>query len=313
MTSSVYGSRQAGPGLSRRAEPSKLGAQQEAAIMGVLDGKVAIITGATSGIGARTAELFAEEGATVVLAGRRAELGHDIAARIGAAASFVQTDVADAEQVRALIEGAAARFGRLDVLFNNAGTGIPHRSIVDLDLGEYDSLMALLVRSVAVGMKYAAPIMIRQRSGSIINTGSVAAFRAGAGSQTYCAAKAAVVHFSRVVAAELGEYGVRVNSLSPGAIVTGIFSKGIGIEAGVADRQADLLTARFAKSQPIPRAGMPDDIARGALYLASDASSFVNGTDLLIDGGMIAGPRFSQAVAARGEVQQALREDAAKR
>ena len=281
--------------------------------MGMLDGKVAIVTGATSGIGARTAELFAEEGATVVLAGRRADVGHDLAARIGQSASFVQTDVSDAEQVRTLVEGTAARFGRLDVLFNNAGTGIPHRSIVDLDIAEYDALMALLVRSVAVGMKYAAPIMIAQRSGSIVNTGSVAAFRAGAGSQTYCAAKAAVVHFSKVVAAELGEYGVRVNSLSPGAIVTGIFGKGLGIDPNVADSQTDLLTARFVKSQPIPRAGMPDDIARGALYLASDASSFVNGIDLLIDGGMITGTRFSQATAGRGEIQKVLREDAAER
>jgi len=281
--------------------------------MGVLDGKVAIVTGATSGIGARTAELFAEEGATVVLAGRRADVGHDLAARIGQSASFVQTDVAEAEQVRSLIEGTATRFGRLDVLFNNAGTGIPHRSIADLDIAEYDALMALLVRSVAVGMKYAAPIMIRQRSGSIINTGSVAAFRAGAGSQTYCAAKAAVVHFSKVVAAELGEYGVRVNSLSPGAIVTGIFGKGIGIDANVADGQTALLAERFAKSQPIPRAGMPDDIARGALYLASDASGFVNGIDLLIDGGMTTGTRFSQSTAGRGEIQKVLREDAATR
>ena len=281
--------------------------------MGMLDGKVAIVTGATSGIGARTAELFAEEGATVVLAGRRADVGHDIAARIGQSASFMQTDVSDAEQIRALVEGTAARFGRLDVLFNNAGVGIPHRSIVDLDIAEYDGLMALLVRSVAVGMKYAAPIMIAQRSGSIINTGSVAAFRAGAGSQTYCAAKAAVVHLSKVVAAELGEYGVRVNSLSPGALVTGIFGKGIGIDSDVADGQTDLLTARFAKSQPIPRAGMPDDIARGALYLASDASSFVTGIDLLIDGGMITGTRFSQATAGRGEIQKVLREDAAAR
>jgi NAD(P)-dependent dehydrogenase (short-subunit alcohol dehydrogenase family) len=281
--------------------------------MGVLDGKVAIVTGATSGIGARTAELFAEEGATVVLAGRRADVGRDLAARIGQAASFVQTDVAEAEQVRALIEGTASRFGRLDVLFNNAGTGIPHRSIVDLDLAEYDALMALLVRSVAVGMKYAAPIMIRQKSGSIINTGSVAAFRAGGGSQTYSAAKAAVVHFSKVVAAELGEYGVRVNSLSPGAIVTGIFGKGIGIDPNVADRQTELLMTRFAKSQPIPRAGMPDDIARGALFLASDASNFINGTDLLIDGGMITGTRFSVSTAGRGEIQQALREDAKRK
>jgi NAD(P)-dependent dehydrogenase (short-subunit alcohol dehydrogenase family) len=275
--------------------------------MGVLDGKVAIVTGGTSGIGARTAELFVEEGARVVIAGRRRDVGEELAARLGQSASFVQADVAQAEEVRALVEGTAARFGQLDVLFNNAGFGIPPRSIVDLDVDEFDTLMAVLVRGVALGMKYAAPIMIRQRSGSIINTGSVAAFRAGLSSQTYSAAKAAVVQWSRVVAAELGEYGVRVNSVSPGAIVTGIFGKGAGVDPNTADRQAGALTERFAKSQPIPRAGLPDDIARGALYLASDASSFVNGIDLTIDGGLLSGTRFSAATAARKEMQESLR------
>jgi NAD(P)-dependent dehydrogenase (short-subunit alcohol dehydrogenase family) len=278
--------------------------------MGVLDSKVAIITGGTSGIGARTAELFVEEGARVVISGRRRDAGEDLASRLGPSASFVQADVARAADVKALVEGTAARFGQLDVLFNNAGFGIPPRSIVDLDLDEYDRLMAVLVRGVALGMKHAAPIMIRQRSGSIINTGSVAAFRAGSSSQTYSAAKAAVVQLSRAVAAELGEHGVRVNSLSPGAIVTGIFGKGAGVDPDIADQQASLLTERFAKLQPIPRAGLPDDIARGALYLASDASGFVNGTDLLIDGGLITGTRFSVATAGRKEMQDALRPNA---
>ena len=115
---------------------------------------------------------------------------------------------------------------------------------------------------------------------------------------------------SRAVAAELGEYGVRVNSLSPGAIVTGIFGKGAGVDPDIADRQAGELMAGFAALQPIPRAGLPGDIARGALYLASDASGFVNGTDLLIDGGMIAGTRFSVATAARKAMQDALRASA---
>ncbi len=281
--------------------------------MGVLDGKVAIVTGGTSGIGARTAELFVEEGATVVISGRRRDMGEDLARRLGPSASFTQCDVALEADVKGLIQGAAARFGRLDVLFSNAGYGIPHRGIADLDMDEYDGLFKVLVRGVVLGMKYAAPIMTGQRGGSIINTGSVAAFRAGHGSHTYSVAKAAVVHFSRVVAAELGEHGVRVNSISPGAIVTGIFGKGIGIDPDVADRQTDLLVERFAKTQPIPRAGMPDDIARGALYLASDASSFVSGTDLLIDGALIAGTRFSVATAGRKDVQNALQADMAKR
>lgn len=280
--------------------------------MGVLDGKVAIITGGTSGIGARTAELFIEEGARVVISGRRRDVGEDLAARLGQAATFVRADMANEADIKALINATVARFGQLDVLFSNAGYGIPHRSIVDLDIEEYDKLMAVLVRGVALGMKYAAPIMLRQRSGSIINTGSVAAWRAGNGSQTYSAAKAAVVHFSRVVAAELGEHGVRVNSISPGAIVTGIFGKGIGIDDATADRQTHLLMERFAKAQPIPRAGLPNDIACGALYLASDASSFVNGHDLLIDGGLIAGTRFSVAAGNRRELQEALKADAEK-
>ncbi len=278
--------------------------------MGALEGKVAIVTGGTSGIGARTAELFVEEGACVVISGRRRDLGEDLARRLGPSAHFARADMAQAEDVKALIEGTAARFGQLDVLFNNAGFGIPPRSIVDLDVDEYDRVMAVLVRGVALGMKYAAPIMIRQRSGSIINTGSVAAFRAGYSSQTYAAAKAAVVQFSRAVAAELGEHGVRVNSLSPGFVVTGIFGKGAGIDPDTADRQAGMLEERLAKLQPIPRAGLPDDIARGALYLASDASGFVNGADLLIDGGLTSGTRFSVAAAGRKEMQDALRTNA---
>ncbi len=281
--------------------------------MAQLDGKVAIITGGTSGIGARTAELFVEEGATVILAGRRNDAGEALAARLGPAASFVQTDVSKDADLEALINGTAERYGRLDVLFSNAGEGIPMTSIADLDMARFDQLFATLLRSVVLGMKLAAPIMMKQRAGSIINTGSVAAYRAGYGSQSYSIAKAAVLHASKVVAAELSEYGVRVNSLSPGAIATGIFGKGAGIDPAVADRQTDVLTDALATFQPIPRAGLPDDIARGALYLASDASSFISGQDLLIDGGLLSGTRFSQSTAGRGEMLAALKADAQTR
>lgn len=275
--------------------------------MGVLDEKVAIIAGATSGIGARTAELFVEEGARVVISGRRRETGEDLVARLGPRASFVQADVAQAADVQALVGGTAARFGRLDVLFNNAGFDVPLRSIADFDADEHDRLMAVLVRGVALSMKHAAPIMIQQRSGSIINTGSIAAVRTGCASVTYSLAKAAVLHLSRLVAAELGEHGVRVNSLSPGAIITGIFGKEAGLEPDLADRQAGVLAETFATLQPIPRAGLPEDIARGALFLASDASSFVNGSDLLIDGGFITGTRFSEATAGNQKFYEILR------
>lgn len=277
--------------------------------MGALDGKVAIITGGTSGIGERTAELFVDEGATVVIAGRRRDVGEALAARLGQSASFVRTDVSQEADVKALIEGTVARFGRLDCLFNNAGSGGPPTSITELDAAAFDTMMGVLVRSVAIGMKYAGIAMLKQGSGSIINTSSIGAWRAGGASHTYCAAKAAVSHLTRCVAIELGEHGIRVNSISPGAIVTGIFAKGIGLDAGAADRAQQPLLDRFAKAQPIPRAGLPDDIARAALYLASDGSSFVNGHDLVVDGGMITGTRFSQTVAGRRELYAALKSE----
>ncbi|MBI3513692.1 MAG: glucose 1-dehydrogenase [Proteobacteria bacterium] len=275
--------------------------------MGVLEGKVAVIAGGTSGIGARTAELFVEEGATVVIAGRRRDTGEALAQRLGPAASFVRTDVAHEAELKALIEGAAARFGRLHCLFNNAGYGIAQRSIVDLDIAEYDQMMAVVLRAVVLAMKFVAPIMLRQRSGSIINTGSIAAYRASLSAQTYSTAKAAVLHATRCVAAELGESNIRVNCISPGAIVTGVFAKAIGIDSDVADRHLATVTARFAEAQPIPRAGMPEDIARAALYLASDAGSFVNGIDLVVDGGAIVGNRFSAGVAARRALVEAVK------
>jgi NAD(P)-dependent dehydrogenase (short-subunit alcohol dehydrogenase family) len=275
--------------------------------MGALDGKVAIITGGTSGIGARTAELFVEEGAIVVIAGRRSNTGNSLAQRLGRAAHFVRTDVANEADVKSLIEGTAARFGHLDCVLNNAGYGTPIRRIADLDVAEYDALMAVLLRGVILGMKYAAPVMLRQQSGSIINMASIAAHRAGISSVAYSAAKAAVVHATHCVAAELGESGIRVNSISPGAIVTGIFAKGVGTDSNAADRNTAGLEEYFAKIQPIPRAGLPDDIARAALYLASDASSFVNGQDLVVDGGLITGNRYSLAASTRRGLIDAMK------
>ncbi len=274
--------------------------------MGMLDGKIAIITGATSGIGERSAELFVEEGATVVLAGRRADLGQAIAARLGQNASFVQADVGAEADIKALIEGTAQRFGRIDVLFNNAGHGLPPFRIAETDIATWDTMMAVHVRGVVIAMKYVAPIMQTQKSGSIITTASVAGYRAGGSSHAYSTAKAAVLHLTRSVAAELGEDGIRVNSISPGAIVTGIFGKGIGLDPNVADRELATLEARFAKAQPIPRAGVPDDIARAAVFLASDGASFVNGADIVVDGGAISGRPFSQGVAGRKEMTEAI-------
>ena len=275
--------------------------------MGALDGKVAIITGGTSGIGARTAELFVAEGAKVVIAGRRQAEGESLAKALGPAAIFVRTDVTKESDIKALIEQTLAKFGRLDCLFNNAGNPGRLTSIVDLDMDHFDTVIATHLRAVVLGMKYAAPAMIRQGSGSIINTGSVAGLRAGCSAHSYSAAKAAVIHVTRCVAAELGEKGIRVNSISPGAIVTGIFAKSAGLADAVADSTADGLKERFAAAQPLPRAGLPEDIAQAALYLASDAGSFVSGQDLVVDGGRIGGSGWSQLVKNRAGMAQELK------
>jgi NAD(P)-dependent dehydrogenase (short-subunit alcohol dehydrogenase family) len=263
--------------------------------MARLDGKVCIITGGTSGIGRRTAEVFAAEGARVVIAGRREAEGRTVAASLGGAGDFLRTDVTDEAQIRALIDFTVAKHGRVDCLFNNAGGPAPPGGIESIPVEGFDTAIATLLRSVLLGMKHVAPVMTRQRSGSIINNGSVAGLRAGLSSSlVYSAAKAAVIHLTRCVAMQLGEQGVRVNSISPGGIATGMFGKVAGLQPEQAERTAEVAKAALAAAQPIPRAGLPDDIARAAMFLASDESGFVNGHDFVVDGGLIGGHRWSE-------------------
>jgi NAD(P)-dependent dehydrogenase (short-subunit alcohol dehydrogenase family) len=263
--------------------------------MGMLDGKVAIITGATSGIGARTAELFVEEGAKVVFTGRRKAEGEALAAKLGNCGRFVQADATLEDDWKRVIGQTVETFGKLDAVFNNAGGPAPTGSIASVPVDGFDKAMALLVRSVMLGMKHAAPIMMKQRSGSIINNGSIAGHLAGySTSMVYGAAKAAVNHFTRCVAMELGEHNVRVNSVSPGAIATGILAKALGAETAKADQLASKIEGIYAKAQPIPRAGITDDIAQCVIWLASDRSTFVNGADIVVDGGVIGGRNYSQ-------------------
>src|SRR5438552_8791001 len=196
--------------------------------MGRLDGKVAVITGATSGIGLHTAEIFVAVGASIVIAGRRAPEGERLAKKLGANCVFRQTDVTAEEQIRVQFSQAVEKFGRIDCLFNNAGGPAQTGGIEGLDVARFDAAMATLVRSVMLGMKHAAPYMKKQGSGSIINNGSIAGRLAGfSASVVYRAAKAAVIQLTKCVAMELGESNVRVNSISPGAIVTGICCKAL--------------------------------------------------------------------------------------
>ncbi len=162
-----------------------------------------------------------------------------------------------------------------------------------------------------LGMKHAAPVMAKQGAGSIINNGSVAAVRAGlSSSMTYAAAKAAVVHLSNCVAMQLGEQNVRVNCISPGGIATGIFGKALGLSTEAAEKTSEAVKAGLAKLQPIPRAGITDDIANAAVFLASDQSSFINGHNLVVDGGLVGGRMWSVQQAGLAGMRQAFRIDA---
>lgn len=263
--------------------------------MGRLDGKVAIITGATSGIGLRTAEVFVAEGAKIVIAGRRIAEGEALAKQLGPTCIFRQTDVTVEAQMQALIALAVDTFGKVDCLFNNAGGPAQTGGIEGLEVEPFDAAMATLVRSVMLGMKHAAPHMKKQGFGSIINNGSIAGRLAGfSSSMVYSAAKAAVIHLTKCVAMELGESNVRVNSISPGAIATGIFGKALGLSTDAAEKTPAVMREVYKTAQPIPRAGLPDDIAQAAVFLASDESSFINGHDLVVDGAMTGGRNWSQ-------------------
>ena len=259
--------------------------------MGRLDGKVTIVTGATSGIGRRTVEVFAREGARVVATGRREALGRSLEQSVGKdRCLFVRADATQEADAKAMVDAALSKWGRLDCLFNNAGGPAPVGGIETIPVDGFDAAMATLVRSVMLGMKHAAPVMMKQGSGSIINNGSVAGRRAGySTSMIYGAAKAAVNHLTVCAAMQLGEKNVRCNSISPGGIATGIFAKALGLAPDKADGYAEAMKKGMAKNQPVPRAGSVDDIANAALFLASDESSFINGHDLVVDGGLVGG------------------------
>jgi len=274
--------------------------------MGALDGKVAIVTGGTSGIGEKIVEAFVEEGAKVVVAARRQAEGDALVKRLGV--RFVRTDVSSEADLKAMIDFAIQGYGRLDGLINNAGVPAPITGAADMDAAILDQILAINVRGVMLSVKHAAPAMIAQGAGSIVNIASIAGHRGGVSGHIYTASKGAVLAFTRSAAAELGEKGVRVNSISPGAIVTGIFGKLAGVEPSKADRVTDLMKETFATLQPIPRAGVPEDIARAAVYLASDGSSFVSGQDIVIDGGMIAAAKsWSTMVAGRAEIGRRIK------
>jgi NAD(P)-dependent dehydrogenase (short-subunit alcohol dehydrogenase family) len=269
---------------------------------------VAVVTGATSGIGRATCERFVAEGARVVFCGRRRQQGEAVERALGANAKFVIADVTRERDVGNLIEVACTAFGRVDILFNNAGGPAPPGKIATIESDAFDATIQLLFRSVFLGIKHVGPIMQKQQAGAIISNASVAAHLGGyATSHLYGACKAAVLALSRSVALELAPSGVRVNTVSPGAIAAGIFGRGAGLDANRADESTAAVAKILEKAQPIPRAGRPEDVAAAVAFLASDDAQFITGRDLVIDGGLIAGRRFADTVAGQEVMRRTLK------
>ena len=256
---------------------------------GRLDGKVAVITGGASGMGAATVRKFVAEGARVVIADVQEDKGRELAQDIGPEAVFAFADVCREADVQGMIETAAAEFGGLDCLFNNAGFAGVMGDIETTDMGEpYERTVGAMLTGVVLGMKHAVPHLKVRGGGAIISTASVAGIKGGLGPHVYSGVKAAVVNLSRSVAMELGPFSIRVNAICPGGIATPIFAGQLAQSGGNEDYAA-AVRPFLEQMQPVPRAGEPEDIANAACFLASDEASFITGQALVVDGGLTAG------------------------
>ena len=249
-----------------------------------LSDKVALITGAASGMGAATARRFAAEGARVLIADLQEEAGSALADELGDAGLFARCDVSIEADVANAVARAHERWGRLDCMFNNAGFGGAIGPIDETSAEDFDITMDVLVKGVFFGMKHAAPIMKRQGGGSIVNTASMAAQIGGWSPHLYSAAKAAVIALTRSVALEMGEWDVRANCISPGVIETPL-----AVGRGFTPEAIERFRSETQGQQALNRVGDPDDIAHCAVWLASDESTFVTGQDIVVDGGFSAG------------------------
>ena len=251
---------------------------------GQLDGKVALITGAASGIGRASTLRFAQEGARVVAADMNEATAADMlqaaaTAGCGDRVRFLRTDVTDEAQIEAAVHLAVTAFGRLDCVFNNAGVAGAFGPITHISAEDWDYTFAVLVRAVFLGMKHGVRVMQAQGTGgTIVNTASIAGLSGGDAPQAYSAAKAAVINLSRAAAVELAPSRIRVNAICPGGILTPLIHRG----------SPDVFAEQLRTMQPWPEHGTPEHIAAAAVFLASDEARFITGEALVVDGGLTA-------------------------
>ncbi len=255
-------------------------------------GKRAVVTGGASGIGRATALRLAEEGAEVWIGDIDEAGGREIAETSNGKIHFQRCDVTNADDIRALIEAPDAA-GGLDVLFNNAGAGGAPEKIDEIAPEDWDRTQNLLLRSVALGIRYAAPIMAKRGKGAIVNTSSVSALGTGYAPIAYSTAKAGVLHLSKLAAADLAKSNVRVNAVIPGFITTNIFTRHLDVAEDKRAAANEVIAQVAAKAQPVARAGRPEDIAAAVTFLLSDDAGFITGTHLVVDGGITIGTRQS--------------------
>jgi NAD(P)-dependent dehydrogenase (short-subunit alcohol dehydrogenase family) len=251
-----------------------------------LKGKVALITGGNSGIGAATARLFAAEGASVVIVGRSEARGNRVLAEIHAAggeALWIACDVRNAVEARRAVQWTQREFGRLDILFNNAGI-ILRKNVVDMSEEEWDNNLDTNLKSAFLFAKYALPIMIAQRSGVIINNGSGWGLKGGANAASYCASKAGLVNLTRAMALDHSAQGIRINCICPGDVDTPMLD-----DEAHQLRQARAAIVADGALRPMGRIGTAEEVARSVLFLACDDSSYMTGAVLIVDGGGTAG------------------------
>lgn len=256
-----------------------------------VSGKVAVITGAASGIGRATAELLVAQGARVVLADVNAQEGEALATELGQGARFKQTDVSSPEELAQLIDYATGQFDGLDIMFNNAGiSGAQHPRFLDDDLADFQRVVGINLQGVMMGSRLAGKYMSEHGGGVIINNASIAGVLPGQAMMSYRVTKAAVIHFTKCIAIDLAEYGIRVNCLAPGHIRTPLTAFSMpGMDDSQVARLREALAPVWDSNQPLKRHGSPEDVAKTVLFLASDWAAQITGVVLPIDGGITAG------------------------